>query len=922
MCRWCSSSSPSESSSHTYSAPAWKRAFLARDLEHDIINELAQDVYCDISGFLDALFPVSGDLIEKVFAKASKSGGCYKPLRRRWSGYPIKPPASETALYASFVALVQSVTSCIPEADTRTNGLRWRDHHDHIPLSRNPCTPEVRPDIVATIGVADDKPVPWSRILVPLQVKKQEQNSPALLQLLKCMRMVFHEAMDRCFVFGVVIACANMSVYLADRAGVLGSVVINIHEEPRLFIRIIVGISSLSLADLGWDTSMAIIGQQKKYTRSQVRRWKPRLSYEVPWSREQEDQYWVIDMPQPKDGADYGVMDERMTEKFVLYKALNVQRGEVIRGRATRVWKAWLFDELTLPPEERRLFILKDMWRDDERCPEGEFYEHIGCVPGVATMRSYGVVYVDGKEDTVMSRIRRGVQVCAKPRYINASQKNIKREMIPSSMPDRTRGNTTDYGVLIDYLPFVDVPERPPGGKTHSRLIMESYGWPIKYALSLLELVQAMHDALAGYWAAYKKGVQHKDLSEGNILITAHGKKGEGHRGMVIDFDYAKFMSDATLAEDPISGTLPFMSGELLEGVPYYLRTPAGQSSDSDEPSDDEEAIPPADATPVHTFHHDLESIFWILLWYCIWRAGPALRRPLNEWQTHDSMAGEQYRRYFATSELKQLGSNKRLLIKSLEDRKRCFDVVSPYCRPLLPLIRRLWKILHIGYKARRFNEDEAYNTFLQAFQDMEISLSDKPVELSEDQERAFQAEQRRRKEDLMNWKRSPRKLARQAVDKPVAADEQTRRANEAGPAAVDTDTDEREESPTPLLRPSATPSRAQRKLVHGIMAPGPSTRALLEPPRTGGMSTGLKAQPPLPPGMSQTSAPMQTRSKKRGRERIDDVCVGVGASEQGCSAKRAKRGNDGRGRGGGRRGGRSKQGRKEKGRARSPSEG
>ncbi|TFY59109.1 hypothetical protein EVJ58_g5990 [Rhodofomes roseus] len=636
-----------------------------------------------------------------------------------------------------------------------------------------------------------------------------------------------------------------MSVYLADRAGVLGSVVINIHEEPRLFIRIIVGISSLSLADLGWDTSMAIIGEQKKYTRSQVRRWKPRLSYE------------------PKDGADYGVMDERMTEKFVLYKALNVQRGEVIRGRATRVWKAWLFDELTLPPEERRLFIMKDMWRDDERCPEGEFYEHIGCVPGVATMRSYGVVYVDGKEDTVMSRIRRGVQVCAKPRYINASQKNIKREMIPSSMPDRTRGNTTDYGVLIDYLPFVDVPERPPGGKTHSRLIMESYGWPIKYALSLLELVQAMHDALAGYWAAYKKGVQHKDLSEGHTAV--------------------------------------------------YV---------SDEPSDDEEAIPPADATPVHTFHHDLESIFWILLWYCIWRAGPALRRPLNEWQTHDSMAGEQYRRYFATSELKQLGSNKRLLIKSLEDRKRCFDVVSPYCRPLLPLLRRLWKILHIGYKARRFNEDEAYNTFLQAFQDMEISLSDKPVELSEDQERAFQAEQRRRKEDLMNWKRSPRKLARQAVDKPVAADEQTRRANEAGPAAVDTDTDEREESPTPLPRPSATPSRAQRKLVHGIMAPGPSTRALLEPPRTGGMSTGLKAQPPLPPGMSQTSAPMQTRSKKRGRERIDDVCVGVGASEQGCSAKRAKRGNDGRGRGGGRRGGRSKQGRKEKGRARSPSEG
>jgi len=167
------------------------------------------------------------------------------------------------------------------------------------------------------------------------------------------MHMVFRESIDRSFVLGNVIACANMSVYLADRTGVLGSVVFNIHEEPRLLIRVIAGICTSSLADLGWDTSMSVIREQQQYSRSEVRLLKPKFSYAVPWNPEKEDYYWVIDMPKPKEGAKYGVMDEKETETFVLYKGLNLQRGEVIRGRATRIWKAWLLDDLWLPQEKR-----------------------------------------------------------------------------------------------------------------------------------------------------------------------------------------------------------------------------------------------------------------------------------------------------------------------------------------------------------------------------------------------------------------------------------------------------------------------------------------------------------------------------------------------------------------------------------------
>ncbi|KAH9917351.1 uncharacterized protein B0H18DRAFT_958423 [Fomitopsis serialis] len=66
-----------------------------------------------------------------------------------------------------------------------------------------------------------------------------------------------------------------------------------------------------------------------------------------------EDYYWVIDMPKSKEGAGYGVTDEE-AGTFVLYKGLNLERGEVIRGRATRIWKARSIQDLVLPQEERR----------------------------------------------------------------------------------------------------------------------------------------------------------------------------------------------------------------------------------------------------------------------------------------------------------------------------------------------------------------------------------------------------------------------------------------------------------------------------------------------------------------------------------------------------------------------------------------
>jgi hypothetical protein len=140
---------------------------------------------------------------------------------------------------------------------------------------------------------------------------------------------------------------------------------------------------------------------------------------------------------------------------------------------------------------------VKDTWRDDRRLLEGNLYADIGCCEGVAKMYSYGVVQVDGKDDTTADLIRCGLQPEGAPRRIDASQKMIVGSDITTSTPDKDRRLISRY-IDIDYLPVLEESDARPRSRTHSRLVMETYGWPIKFAKSLVELVGAMRDAIIG----------------------------------------------------------------------------------------------------------------------------------------------------------------------------------------------------------------------------------------------------------------------------------------------------------------------------------------------------------------------------------------------------------------------------------------
>lgn len=203
---------------------------------------------------------------------------------------------------------------------------------------------------------------------------------------------------------------------------------------------------------------------------------------------------------------------------------------------------------------------MKDSWRDDRRPVEGNLYAQIGAAMGVAKLYSFGKVQVDGRNDSTSNLIRCNLQVKGPPRKtpgLEGRKDYISEAPAPQELGSKfiPRYNTAWWD--REYLPTLSLDkqkELSPLDRTHSQLIMETYGWPISTAKSLDELVGSMRDAIlgsvfltsmrtfiliipAGHHNSYTAGVLHRDISLGNIIIT--GKTNPGERGVLIDYDNA-----------------------------------------------------------------------------------------------------------------------------------------------------------------------------------------------------------------------------------------------------------------------------------------------------------------------------------------------------------------------------------------------
>jgi hypothetical protein len=205
----------------------------ASEVEFEIRHELHESVFVDTPQFAKKLFDVPPDLVEDVYLKACDGNHpLYDVSNTAWTRFSTKPQF-EKELYAPFVKVANFITASCGES--RNLDVSWLSDPNRAPALEDSSAAEMKPDIISVLGFpasaqyANEK-APWRRINVPMEVKKASSDSAAILQLLKYLRQVFREAFDRRFVFGIVLARKNVTIYLADRSGVLGSEVFDIHK--------------------------------------------------------------------------------------------------------------------------------------------------------------------------------------------------------------------------------------------------------------------------------------------------------------------------------------------------------------------------------------------------------------------------------------------------------------------------------------------------------------------------------------------------------------------------------------------------------------------------------------------------------------------------------------------------------------------
>ncbi|KAH9906931.1 FunK1 protein kinase [Xylariomycetidae sp. FL2044] len=119
-------------------------------------------------------------------------------------------------------------------------------------------------------------------------------------------------------------------------------------------------------------------------------------------------------------------------------------------------------------------------------------------------------------------------------------------------------------------------------------IVTSPLGRPLHSFNSPLELLQALADAIRGHRFLLQSCViLHRDVSEGNIIIVESQGPEAGPKGVLIDFDSAMNLAAERPKAGQVVGTRMFRAIGLLEKME-------------------------------HTYRHDLESFFYVLLWAVI----------------------------------------------------------------------------------------------------------------------------------------------------------------------------------------------------------------------------------------------------------------------------------------------------------------
>ncbi|MCJ1349377.1 hypothetical protein MMC31_007617 [Peltigera leucophlebia] len=525
-------------------------------LEEAIFYEIKERTYGNVGGFFKKYF------VGKEWTKESRK--IYKVMKKRhvrgqWKDLPSPPTQGKVRKWLSdfqkeFLSNTQSEYFTSENCSDFT-GAEAKRQLDFF-VKRKSDAASTRHD--------------WKDILVIGEHKQSQSDFKSLLlQLSRYMRDVFAAQPTRRFVHGFFLHDTTMELWVFDRSGPYSSGEFNIHKEPERFICAIAGYALMNNEELGLDTFIEQNG---------------------------EDQFITI--------------IDNMTGKK---KELQLERQPFVKQRAI------VCRGTTCYRTSDQEIVVKFSWTSDKRSPEAN-YLNLARERGVTGLASL----LGHHQITSIKELRNGLEFPAAHRFRTSS---ITSHSISKSQPPRSFGTFRHFSITegTSKKRSSTTPDNRQSKKSKSSgqnsslnqehqatelvkdagtislydsgteafdnrllgcLAISPAGRALSDFRTIEELLTAFRDSIKAHSSLYLKGkILHRDISENNIIIT-DPKKANGFTGMLIDVDLAKEIGSGRTGARHQTGTMEFMSIQVLRKV-------------------------------AHTYRHDLESFFYVLLWIC-----------------------------------------------------------------------------------------------------------------------------------------------------------------------------------------------------------------------------------------------------------------------------------------------------------------
>ncbi|RMD39557.1 hypothetical protein DV735_g5570, partial [Chaetothyriales sp. CBS 134920] len=338
--------------------------------------------------------------------------------------------------------------------------------------------------------------------------------------------------------------------------------------------------------------------------------------------------------------------------------------------------------------------VVKLSWASDQRTPEEKLLK-LAEKKGVK-----GVVrVVTHCELTMIAKLRKGLEFRERHKFQNDE---ARIEDLPSTV------NTSPHKRKLLSDPMSEAPKpkrwcvkgqkqahkqsvnKAKPDKWENRvfycIVTSLAGRVISDFKSIKELLEAMQDAIRAHQSLHKTGnILHHDISCNNIIMTKP-ETANGFKGMLIDLDLAKVRDSEASGAQHQTGTMQFMVVEVL-------------------------------CSADHTYRHDLESFFYVLLWMCA----------RQSW--HNGLAGETVQQKLSGLQRWEIGSFediahvkiRHIMVDGLESIMGEFPLMLEVVKPLCLAI---WSIL-FGDSAKLVlgtpagEPDELYRPVIEAYDDI-----------------------------------------------------------------------------------------------------------------------------------------------------------------------------------------------------------